>query len=515
MSYNIDLFISYAHIDNQPVSASESGWISRFHASLDTFLSMRLGKSVRIWRDDKLTGNDRFADEIVRQFDRTAMLLSVVTPRYLNSEWCTREVNEFCQRASSRLLVDEKARVFKVIKTPVDCEVQLPTIMQEMLGYEFFVFEDGVPMELDALYGQQYGQDFNRQISKLAFEMAALLKRMESEPNSIATPGVDTTALVETEKPIVYLAECTFDIKPHRDILETQLTCLGYQVLPDRHLPRDEAAYIDEVSTLLQRCDVSVHLIGQKYGAVPDGPSDISTTVLQNRLAAERSRAGKLQRLIWLDSQTQIDDVKQQDFVEELLNDSDAQHGADLLTGDIETLKSVLQSLLDRVEHSAMQTEALNSSTLALTETAHTPSAEEQSVYLICTEQDRKATVPLRKYLLEHNISVAMPAFKGDAAEVRKINQQLLVNSTTVIVFYGQGEELWKRSIDTELKKLPAWLEGRPMPSTFTYLAAPLTCDKEDMIDMHEPGTIDGIDQLAETALDAIFETVNAELSII
>ena len=82
-SYNKDLFISYAHIDNQPVSPDHEGWISRFHASLAALLSMRLGQTARIWRDNKLQGNDVFADEIVDQFAQTALLVSILTPRYL------------------------------------------------------------------------------------------------------------------------------------------------------------------------------------------------------------------------------------------------------------------------------------------------------------------------------------------------------------------------------------------------------------------------------------------------
>ncbi len=64
------LFISYAHIDNQPLTAEQKGWISRFHASLEALLSMRLGQAAKIWRDDKLKGNDVFAEEIVDQFRR-------------------------------------------------------------------------------------------------------------------------------------------------------------------------------------------------------------------------------------------------------------------------------------------------------------------------------------------------------------------------------------------------------------------------------------------------------------
>ncbi|MFK7891005.1 MAG: TIR domain-containing protein [Granulosicoccus sp.] len=494
--YNIDLFISYAHIDNQPLVSGASGWISRFHESLDTLLSMRLGKRVRIWRDDKLQGNDRFADEIVNQFDSTAVLISVLSPRYLKSEWCTREVDEFCNRAQSRLFIDQKARVFKILKTPIDTECSLPSIMQELLGYEFFVFEDGVPLELDGVYGQQYEQSFNRKVNKLAFEIAELLKQLESNIDEAGNAATNP----EKTKPVVYLAECTFDMKQKREAIETELKCLGYKVLPDRQLPRDEAEYSDTVRALLQQSDVSVHLIGQQYGAVPDGPNDESIAFIQNRIAAEQCQQSALARLIWLEAGVQSSDDKQQSFIEALQSDAQAQEGADLLTGNIESLKTTLQRLLEKIENDirvAVETTSGESSN---------SDAENRSLYLICTERDRKATVPVRKYLRERGVSVSMPAFKGDAAEVRQINQQLITESATIIVFYGEGEEAWKRSIDTELRKLPAYLEGRQPPAVFTYLAAPLTWDKEDIIDMDETGVINGVESLAEKQLDAVFQ---------
>lgn len=493
--YNIDLFISYAHIDNQPLSAEKTGWITRFHESLDTLLSMRLGKRVRIWRDDKLQGNDHFADEIVEQFTSTAVFISVLTPRYLNSEWCTREVNEFCKQAQNRIFFDHKARIFKVIKTPVDCEKPLPSIMHQMLGYDFFVFEDGVPMELDDAYGQQYGQNFNRQVNKLAYEISELLKRL----NASNDEAMEEPSIAVSDKPVVYLAECTYDLKHTRDAIESQLNCMGYHVLPDRNLPVDEKEYIDAVNDLLGRSQVSVHLVGQQYGAVPHGPSDEATALIQNRLAAAKSQNNNLKRLIWLPKETSAQDEKQQRFIEELQTDAQAQLGADLLTGDVEKLKSALQTLLNKLEQDMNSTQA--DTTSKNMETL----SDNCSLYLICTEQDRKATVPLRKYLKEHNIDVCMPAFKGEATQVRTINQQLLTSSDIIMVFYGEGEEAWKRSIDTEIKKLPAYLDGRAMPKVHTYLAAPKTCDKEDMIDMEEIGIVNGFDDVNECALEDIF----------
>ena len=46
-----------------------------------------------------------------------------------------------------------------MIKTPVDTEEALPEVMKDVLGYEFFTFEDGTPLELDPAYGEKFAQD--------------------------------------------------------------------------------------------------------------------------------------------------------------------------------------------------------------------------------------------------------------------------------------------------------------------------------------------------------------------
>src|SRR5260370_35306865 len=99
MRFEKDLFISYAHIDNKPLTPQQQGWITRFHASLEPLLSMRMGGKARMWRDNKLQGNDVFSEEIVHQFGHAGGLVSVLKTRYRNLEWCNKEVADFCKRA--------------------------------------------------------------------------------------------------------------------------------------------------------------------------------------------------------------------------------------------------------------------------------------------------------------------------------------------------------------------------------------------------------------------------------
>src|SRR5215469_15562815 len=202
MPFERQVFISYAHVDNVPLNPTQEGWITRFHNTLKAALTMQLGRPAHIWRDSKLEGNDIFADEIVQQFPKTGLLISVLTPRYVESEWCTREVKEFCRTAEGTggVLVDNKSRVIKVVKIPVSDESALPDVMKQALGYPFYVFdEQQTPLELDPAYGEEFTQKYNLKMAKLAFDIAELIRKIDSQ--SRAGPQAATTA----ERPTIYL----------------------------------------------------------------------------------------------------------------------------------------------------------------------------------------------------------------------------------------------------------------------------------------------------------------------
>jgi len=77
MQFERDVFISYAHIDNQPLPGGGQGWVTVFHEALRLFLTRFMGEDAEIWRDPKLAGNDVFSDEIGDQLPKTAALVSI------------------------------------------------------------------------------------------------------------------------------------------------------------------------------------------------------------------------------------------------------------------------------------------------------------------------------------------------------------------------------------------------------------------------------------------------------
>ena len=101
MSFNTHVFISYAHADN--LEAGGPGWVSQFHALLEPFLTSRLKRTKAvIWRDKRLSDNDVFDPVIMKQLPDTAVFVAVLTDNYVDSEWCQREANTFCEVAARR-----------------------------------------------------------------------------------------------------------------------------------------------------------------------------------------------------------------------------------------------------------------------------------------------------------------------------------------------------------------------------------------------------------------------------
>lgn len=486
MDFEKHLFISYAHIDNLPLSPEQKGWISRFHDSLDAMLSMRIGRKAVIWRDSKLAGNDVFGDEIIAQFPRTAVLLSIISPRYVESEWCTREVDEFCKAAqrSIGLSIDNKSRIVKIIKSPVDRDDPLPAVMRAVLGYQFYdLDEDNTPLEFDPVYGAEMAQKYHVKVAKLAWEISEVLKDLAKA--NLAKPKEE-----QPWAPTVYLAECSFDQRDVREALEAELKCHGYRVLPDRQLSRNESKYIEQVTALLAQCQLSVHLVGSTYGAVPDGPTEKSIIVLQNELATQLSRKRGLRRVIWLPEGTTPKQQEQRDFVLQLQTDATAQFGADLITSsEPGQIKAAIHAIVGELKTPpviASAPEARNGRPL---------------VYLICDQKDRPDSIGLRKYLIGRGFQVEIPVFEGDAATVRKDNQEMLQRCDGVLIFYGNGGEAWKRSVGSEVRKYRRVRgDGVPFP-VYTYLAGPETEAKRDLIELEESQVINCLPGFSEAAV--------------
>jgi hypothetical protein len=335
-----DVFISYTHIDNEAraLSTEHHGWIDLFHEALELRLRQIWKRDTAIWRDPQNTGNDVLDPAIEAVVRESATLLTILSPDYLKSAWCTKELRIFCEAAESSggLRIGNKSRIIKVIKTPVDDDpgVTTPAELRALIGYAFFRrTKHGNPFELDPRHGTEEYAEFVRGVTDVAYDVRDMLRALEGRK--------DGTTVPEPAGAVIYLAETSFDLSDVRDAIRRELEQFGHTVLPDAAFAHTQD-YPARVREQLARARLSIHLIGANYGVIPEG-AQRSIVELQYALACDRAREEPdFQAFAWLRPGTEPADAAQARFVQSL------QDGAQLLNVPLEDLRVQLSESLRR-----------------------------------------------------------------------------------------------------------------------------------------------------------------------
>jgi len=244
--FDHDIFISYAHVDNAPLEEEEDGWVTKLHTSLMTLIPQKIGRAedLSIWRDLKLEGNDEFSDTLESGFRRSAVMLTILTPSYLASTWCSKELEGFSSQPHSifGLKIGDKNRVFKVMPSPDVPVDEQPTSLKGSLGYQFYEMNRMKTREerFRRTTQQDPDQRYWLKLDDLARDIANLLKKMRR----LATGEATVVVTAESTGPVVYLAEVTDDLIDQRDEVRRALEQQNVTVLPEVELQHSSPASI-------------------------------------------------------------------------------------------------------------------------------------------------------------------------------------------------------------------------------------------------------------------------------
>jgi TIR domain len=463
MNFQHDVFISYAHLDNQPALEGHAGWITDFHHALSVRVSQIVGRELDVWRDPKLSGNDMFPQTIKDQLPHTAVLVSVLSPRYVKSTWCTDEFGIFCDACNDAggIAIGDKARIFKVVKTPLsaaDEPDRMKTLLRDLLGYEFYRTDPDSGKFRE--FSPEVKQDYWVRLDDLAQDIAALLGKMVA-PDSATSAG----------KPVIYIAETSQDLKDDRAAVRRDLERRGYRVLPSRPLPLEAEELNSFLEEELSHAALSVHMIGARYGVVPDG-SEVSTVEIQLSLAERRVGKNDLVRLVWMapglgSPALEVRDIRNQTFVDRLRSAHDWGPNADLLEMGIENLKTAIDERLRSLEEAAKKPPPPPPAAAAST----------ANIYLMCDQQDRGQVKAWQDFLFNQGFEITLPLFDGDETEMRSDYEEALQSCDGVVVFYGAAGELFLRKKLRDLQKCAADRK-QPMLAKAICIAPPVTADK-------------------------------------
>jgi hypothetical protein len=478
MKFTKDIFISYAHIDDESLVESQNGWITEFHRVLGIRLSQLLGRKPVIWRDLELQGNHIFDKQIVEQFTQVAVMISILTPRYAKSDWCVREVNEFHEACKNNIgfSVNNQARIFKIIKTPLKIENH-PESIKNILGYEFYTTDasTGRLKELSQQTGQQIERLYWDKIDDVANDIATFLETLESMDSNKLSNNTKTSNDKEAIK--IYLAESSFETRELRDNIRRELQDSGYEILPNQQLPLVESSLVQSVASYLEDVQLSVHLVGENYGMVPEGTQK-SIVEIQNEVASSASNSGKLQRLIWMPEGLEPNEDRQISFVNKLNEGTSGIEGADVIHSSLENFKEIISDKISAIKKAKAKQLVAD-----IKETKENLQNDDLNgtgiIYLICDLLDIDEIKPLEDFLFNSGYEVLLPLFEGEESQIRNDHIENLKMCDAAFVFFGKANEIWLRSKTRDFLKINGYGREKPLNIKAIYLSGPPSIAKE------------------------------------
>jgi len=435
--FNNDIFISFAHTDDS------EDWVEAFHTRLKDRLT-QIGARVTIWRDTKLRGTDIFSDEIFDQLRNSAVLISIVSPTGIRSNWCQDERQKFEQFAelNGGFRIGNSLRAVKVVKTPLDNDDH--RALFGTLGFEFYERNDQTQRfrEFDTS-----GSEFRDMLDSLAQDILRVLNALRSHSSGAAT------------NQSVYLATTSSDLEEHRQAIVRQIEDWGYSVLPTNSLPLlDSASFRSAANAALAKCILSVHLVSKQRGLIPEG-EEKSIVALQYELAQSRP----LDRVLWILPGSQPDPGVLSSI------GRDPQQGVEILEGrTIEDLKEVVEVKLKR-----LRTE------VSLVKEG----GDKFNVYMVCDRKDhpylmespgRERALALKAYLDSKGFVVWLPPVSPmEETRRRRDHRETLKLSDAVLLYWGTADEVWFRENLRELIKARTRRSGSHHLTEGIYLGNP------------------------------------------
>jgi len=432
---DIDVLITFAEKDNETEKKSEQGWVTQFRKFLELMLFQVLGtKPVIVIKSE-------FDTATAPAMDNASILVAVLTKDFVQSGRCLDLVETFYKTTSGSPV----NRVFKVLKSPLTLQEQPPRL-RDSIGYDMYQLdaETGQMKEYSDFFSQEAEKQYWMKLVDLAYDIhEALINLKAGDAKSGELKNI-------YKRKTIYLAETGHDLSVQRNIIKRELQRHGFIVLPNHTLPTRVEELEKEVRKDLDDCSMSVHLVGNAYGEIPEG-ADRSIVDIQNKIASEvavakRQTKDEFSRLIWIAQNLKNASDRQKAFIETIRRDTEAQEGAEILQNPLEDFKNI------------MREELIESQDRNIAE-----STNSKSIYLVHDRIDLAEVAPIRDVLEKSGFKVLIPAFEGELLDVRKKHIDNLRNFDGAIIFKGKVNDQWVRMKILDLLKAPGFGRNKPI----------------------------------------------------
>jgi hypothetical protein len=286
--YQYDIFVSYAHVDNEKFAGADKGWVTTLVDTLKIFLAQKIGSAdaYSLWLDDILPGHISSTYNSIQYLENSAIFLLILSPAYLKSEQCRLELNAFLAKVSQN-----SGRVFIVEYQAAE---RIETL-NDLRGYTFWEADpiNGRPRALG--FDSKHAYQYHLKVEDLAIDIVDQLEILKA----------DTVHINNTSSPqnTIFLAEVSDDLSFQREELKRNLELQGLRVLPNKlYVFNTKEELKKSIDSDLQNSVLFVQLLS---AIAPQRPPGMSTPQLQYDCAKELG----LPILQWRDRKLKLNEI--------------------------------------------------------------------------------------------------------------------------------------------------------------------------------------------------------------
>jgi hypothetical protein len=450
-----DIFISYARDDDcpPPDKSGGKGFVTFLDDSVRYEFSKLGPERPKTWRDvRRIADGDQFTPEIEEALKSASVLLVVLSPNWMASNWCKRELDTFAKYHGPDRI---RERIVVVGKRHVDQD-KWPSLLQGQTGFKFYVRNEDPEEIVGDLEFFDRGEAQDVRYWDRLRDLAAYLVRRQ--PRRSPAPAYAPTGRK------IFVAKPASDMRTEYDRIVSELIGKGHTVVPEplEDVPLESA--VDAIDAALTDAEIAVHLLGKKSGDAPeDQPPMVKLQLAHAAARALKDVKGNFHRVIWAPSIWSVPSNTEQQSATtrrplEVLAEFDRQLATDKIEGDS------LSKFVDFLN------QHLSAITPPRTINLSPPGGSDGVRLFLChSQEDVKYALTLAQALRQLKLEPLLPAIDGPDADIKSFNGKQLAECDGVIFCWASASEVWVRAQASALRNSEL---GRSRPFCYRAVVA-------------------------------------------
>ena len=431
--HEIDIFISYAHFDDIKDVGEQRKWVEGFTEDLRIRLELKLkGKSsFDLWSDQKLAKHKDLRTELASKLEKSAVLVVILSPKYLDSEWCDFERKIFLDHLAHRNRSEAISTIFLIQTDKIDQD-KLPSQFTNA-SYNFWVEykQKDIVRRLHPHGNEEEKQSYIDEFDRMTKDLIKQLDELRSERETKAESG--SIEIADAPLPsTIFLGKVvgSGNLFELRENLLSRFADEHIKSIPETfdNYPMGPNAFEEKMKQDLEQCQSFIQLLDESIGDrgkdLPDGWPG-----LQYKIAQEMN----IDIVQWYDAQNRdLHDLKDDQHKNFLLN---CQHNETLQIMSINDFEDMVIQKLNRPPSIPLPTA--------------------RKIYVMIERKDSEAIgEPLKEAIWERqdlNAEFLDPC--DDPLELERTKKREVRNSNGVIIVYGDINPSWVKSQITVCEK--------------------------------------------------------------